>query len=184
MNAFVEERPYPEWEIDHINGNSLDNRLENLEYVSSSENTKRSYLLGLQDRSKLSIANHNRIATPEEIVYIKEQFIKEGRTLLNRKNKDFYERMATKFNYKNPRSIYGIIKGKTNNFFGEDIVQTTKINRIKISYNDLDFSKCKNTRDKHKIIAEALKLPLSTIECRYYKYKESLEEIVKYFNSK
>lgn len=184
MHAFVGEKPYPEWEIDHINGNSLDNRLENLEYVSSSENTKRSYSLGLQDKSKLSMANHNRIATPEEIVYIKEQFIKEGRTLPSRKNKDFYERMAAKFNYKNPKSIYSIIKGNTNSFFGEDIVQTTKINRIKINYNDLDFSKCKSTKDKHKIIAEALKRPLSTIECRYYKYKESLEEIVEYFNSK
>lgn len=34
MEAFSEEiKTYPEWEIDHINGNSLDNRFENLQEV-------------------------------------------------------------------------------------------------------------------------------------------------------
>ena len=182
MYAFVGEKPYPEWEIDHINGNSLDNRLENLEYVSSSENTKRSYTLGLQDKSKLSLARPNRIATPEEIIYIKEQFVKEGRTILGRKNKDFYKRMAEKFNYKNPKSIYGIVKGYTNSFFGEDIVQTTKINKIKVDFNTLDFTLCKSNKDKCKVIAKAFNRPLSSIETRYYKYGESLEEIVNHFN--
>lgn len=125
MYAFKGERPYPQWEIDHINGDSHDNRVENLEYVTSSENTKRAYNLGLQDKSKLSLARPNRIATPEQISYIKEQFIKEGRTLPSRKNKDFYERMAIKFGYKNPQSIYRIVLGCTNRFFGENIVQTT-----------------------------------------------------------
>lgn len=128
MYAFNEERPYPEWEIDHINGDSHDNRIENLEYVSSSENTKRAYKLGLQDKSKLSLARPNRIATPEQIAYIKEQFVKEGRVLPSRKNKDFYERMAIKFGYKNPQSIYKIVLGRTNRFFGENIVQTTNRN--------------------------------------------------------
>lgn len=125
MWAFKEKRDYPQWEIDHINGDSHDNRLENLEYVSSSENTKRAYNLNLQDKKVLSLANKKRIATPEEIVYMKEQFIKEGRTLQGRKNKDFYKRMAKKFGYKDPQSIYRIILGCTNRFFGEDIVQTT-----------------------------------------------------------
>ena len=93
--------------------------------MTSSENTKRAYNLGLQDKSKLSLARPNRIATPEQISYIKEQFIKEGRTLPSRKNKDFYERMAIKFGYKNPQSIYRIVLGCTNRFFGENIVQTT-----------------------------------------------------------
>lgn len=58
MEAFSEEiKTYPEWEIDHINGNSLDNRFENLQYVSSSENTIRAYNLGLQDKKKLSLSN-------------------------------------------------------------------------------------------------------------------------------
>lgn len=128
MYAFGDVKPYPEWEIDHINGNSLDNRFENLEYVSSSENTKRAYNLDLQDKKVLSLSNKKRIATPEQIAYIKEQFKKEGRTIPSRKNKDFYERMANMFGYSDPQSIYRIILGRTNKFFGEDIVQTTNNN--------------------------------------------------------
>lgn len=125
MYAFGEERPYPEWEIDHINGNSLDNRFENLEYVNSSENTRRAYDMGLQSKKSLSLSNRRRIATPEEIVYIKKQFNLEDRTLGGRKNRDFYKRMADKFGYSDPQSIYRILLGRTNKFFGEDIVQTT-----------------------------------------------------------
>ena len=125
MIACGEDRPYPEWEIDHINGDSLDNRFENLQYVSSSENTIRAYNLGLQDKKKLSLANKRRIATPEEIAYIKHQFNLEGRVLGGRKNKDFYQRMANKFGYSDPQSIYRILLGRTNRHFGEDIVQTT-----------------------------------------------------------
>lgn len=125
MIAFGEDRPYPELEIDHINGDSLDNRFENLQYVSSSENTIRAYNLGLQDKKKLSLANKRRIATPEEIAYIKHQFNLEGRVLGGRKNKDFYQRMADKFGYSDPQSIYRILLGRTNRHFGEDIVQTT-----------------------------------------------------------
>lgn len=125
MIAFREDRPYPEWEIDHINRDSLDNRFENLQYVSSSENTIRAYNLGLQDKKKLSLANKRRIATSEEIAYIKHQFNLEGRVLGGRKNKDFYQRMANKFGYSDPQSIYRILLGRTNRHFGEDIVQTT-----------------------------------------------------------
>lgn len=125
MYAFGEVKPYPEWEIDHINGNTHDNRFENLEYVSSSENTKRAYNKNLQDKKVLSLSNRKRIATPEQIEYIKKQFVLEGRVLKGRKNRDFYIRMADKFGYKDPQSIYKILLGKTNRFFGEDIVQTT-----------------------------------------------------------
>lgn len=125
MYAFVGVRPYPEWEIDHINGNSHDNRLENLEYVSSSENSKRAYNLGLQDAAKLSLSKKNRKMTPQDIEEMKYQFILEGRKLGPKENnKDFYERYAQLYNMK-PRSVYCIIIGRTNRFFGEDIVQTT-----------------------------------------------------------
>ena len=125
MYAFGEVKPYPEWEIDHINGDTHDNRFENLGYVSSSENTKRAYNKNLQDKKVLSLSNRKRIATPEQIEYIKKQFVLEGRVLKGRKNKDFYVRMANKFGYKDPQSIYRILLGRTNRFFGEDIVQTT-----------------------------------------------------------
>lgn len=125
MYAFGEKRSYPEWEIDHINGNSHDNRFKNLEYVSSSENTKRAYALGLQDKKILSLSKRNRIMTPEQIEEMKKEFIAEGRSIGPHVNNiDFYRRYAKKYNMK-PRSVYNVLTGRTNRFFGEDIVQTT-----------------------------------------------------------
>lgn len=125
MHAFVGVKPYPEWEIDHINGDSHDNRLENLEYVSSSENTKRAYTLGLQDKKKLSLSKRNRKMTPEQIIEMKNQFILEGRKISPKENNiDFYNRYARMYDMK-PRSVYNVLTGRTNRFFGEDIVQTT-----------------------------------------------------------
>ena len=128
MYAFVGVRPYPEWEIDHINGNSHDNRLENLEYVSSSENSKRAVALGLQTPKSLSLSKKNRKMTPEQIIEMKEQFIREGRIWgRGYNNKDFLEKYAAMYNMK-PCSVQNIITGRTNRFFGEDIVQTTNDN--------------------------------------------------------
>ena len=125
MYAFGDIKPYPEYEIDHINGNSHDNRFENLEYVSSSENTKRAYKLGLQSKKALSLARPTRKMTPEQIVEMKNQFTKEGRVWgKGHNNKDFLERYAKRYNM-TLNGIQNIISGRTNRFFGEDIVQTT-----------------------------------------------------------
>ena len=128
MYAFVGVRPYPEWEIDHINGNSHDNKLENLEYVSSSENSKRAITLGLQTPKSLSLSKKNRKMAPEQIIEMKEQFIREGRIWgRGHNNKDFLEKYAAMYNMKSC-SVQNIITGRTNRFFGEDIVQTTNDN--------------------------------------------------------
>lgn len=125
LGAFLEERPYPEWEIDHINGNKHDNRLENLEYVSSSENSKRAIHLGLQTPESLSLAQPKRKMTPEQVIEMKNQFIVENRIWgRGHNNKDFLIRYATLYNMK-LGSIQNILTGRTNRFFGEDIVQTT-----------------------------------------------------------
>ena len=183
LAAFVGEKPYPEWEIDHINGDTHDNRLENLEYVTSSENTKRSFAMGLQSKEALSKARPTRKTTPEEVAYIKKTFLEEGRTLSNSKgNIEFYKRIAEMFGYKDYRPIYNIIVNKTNRFFGEDIVQTTNLKIISIE--DLDFSACNSTKDKCKVIARAFNVGKEAIETRIYTKKQSIQEILDFYNKK
>jgi hypothetical protein len=53
------KKPVDKTEINHINGNKLDNRLENLEWCTSSENQQHAFRLGLQ---KGRIGKNNPIA--------------------------------------------------------------------------------------------------------------------------
>lgn len=57
MLAFVGERPEDRPHINHKNGIKTDNRLENLEYVTRSQNQKHAYATGLGDNHG---ENHSR----------------------------------------------------------------------------------------------------------------------------
>lgn len=49
--------------IDHVDGNKLNNQLQNLQWVEFSENVKRAYALGLNANMKLSLATRKSIAS-------------------------------------------------------------------------------------------------------------------------
>ena len=178
MAAFVGEKPYPEWEIDHINGNTNDNRVENLQYVSSSENTKRAYSMGLQSKETLSRARPTRKMTPEQVIEVKKRFIAEGRNS-RKQNGDFFKKIAEEFGYRDGSAARNAIT-VYNKFFGEDIVQTTKQSPVDIK--TLDFSNCNTMQRKFKVIADAFGITISAVETKYYKHKMSFEEIVAHYN--
>lgn len=50
IEAFGEPQPSPVHQVDHIDGNKANNSIENLEWVTPAENTKRSFDTGLRKR--------------------------------------------------------------------------------------------------------------------------------------
>jgi HNH endonuclease len=65
MTYFGPAKPGKKYEINHINGNKFDNFLDNLEWVTSSENTKHGVKTGLFSRVILTI---------DQVTEIKKRF--------------------------------------------------------------------------------------------------------------
>ena len=184
MYAFGEIRKYPEWEIDHLNGDSHDNRFENLEYVTSSENTKRAYASGLQDRSVLSASNHLRKISPEQVIEMKNEFVRERRIFGHgHNNSDFILKYANLYNVK-PTNIRDILSGRTNNFFNEDIVQTTKSVYHHMNIEDIPEQGNLNNSEYFKKLAKLLGVGWRGIETHFYHNHRTIPEIVQYYNDK
>lgn len=66
--AFIEERP-EKHQVNHIDGNKLNNHVDNLEYCSPSENSKHANAIGLCGRGE---NRHNAKLKNSEVIKIRE----------------------------------------------------------------------------------------------------------------
>lgn len=65
-------------EVNHIDGNKLNNKLDNLEYITHSENVKHSYDIGLS-KAMTGSKNGNSKLTDDQVRYIRECKKNKGR---------------------------------------------------------------------------------------------------------
>lgn len=77
--AFI-PNPENKKEVNHIDGNKLNNHISNLEWVTSSENSKHALATGL-DKPKRGELNGKAILTTEQVMYIKKCFIDKSKTV-------------------------------------------------------------------------------------------------------
>lgn len=91
--------------VNHINGNKLDNSLENLEWSTASENEKHAYDNGLKFGLKGS-KNPNSILSENDVIYIKKR-LNSGENVKSI-SEDFSVNFRNIYNI-----IYNIKKGRT-----------------------------------------------------------------------
>ena len=120
-------------QINHIDGNKDNNKVENLEWCTNKYNVLHAHETGLnwteKHRKRSSLECNFRKLTIEQVSYIREAFKNIDCSIRGNKMK-FCREMIQKFNLKSPHTILWILKeqGGTNRYTNQDIVQTTNSN--------------------------------------------------------
>lgn len=102
MFAFVGERPTPDTHINHIDGDKLNNHIENLEYTTAKENIQHALKMGLR-HAPAGESHYSTRLTQEQVIQIRVTYAAGGIT---------YDRLGERFGLTRS-AIYAIVKGRT-----------------------------------------------------------------------
>ena len=83
IGAFIGEQPEGE-EVNHIDGNKLNNNVANLEYITHSGNVRHAYMTGLTKPAR-GESHHNAKLTESDVFAIRQLIGKESNTSIGRK---------------------------------------------------------------------------------------------------
>jgi hypothetical protein len=101
MNNFIGKCPKDK-EVNHIDGNKLNNHVSNLEYITKSQNHKHAFSIGIKKAIRGSI-HVNTTLNEDQVLWIRKNYKKYNRGGFNLKN------IADKFNI-DFRTVGNIIK--------------------------------------------------------------------------